>query len=1003
MIVRDCQQCGAPVREGDRYCAACGATLISGERSGAQDPLIGRVVGGSYVLQEIVAVGGMGRVYRAEQSTLGRTVAVKVIHPHLLDDEQTVARFYQEARASSRLNHPNSVSVIDFGRTDDGILYLVMEYLSGKDLALVMHEEGPLPFGRICRVLISTLDALGEAHEFGIVHRDLKPENIIVRPMRSGQDLVKVVDFGLATILGGDTSITRPGLVCGTPDYMSPEQGRGEDVDGRGDLYALGVLLFELLTGQLPFIDDTPTKVVLRHLNDPVPDPRDTVPARGIPDVLADLTMRALTKSREKRFQNAREMQDALRGVLEAIRAEEEGAIVCPNCSAQNSARSKFCGECGTRLLSSEAVQAFRSSFRPSFFPPLGSQRPFVGREQEMARIERIQEESRGGSLWVHVRGEAGVGKTRFLAEVAESVATGGALVVGAGLHPTGALVPYHPIARILAELLQTPLEEMHRFGSESSGFGDALARAGIREVLAPSSLVGSEGQSRSGAVAAALAQAIMDGQARVQARSVCIVVDDLVDCDGLSQRVVNELTRALGKEPVLVLTAGADDRSGQANETILLDGLNLEGARMFVSAAGRLDAAGALDELVPLVGGGFLPLYLEQLEALGAGARDEPLPTKLADALAQRTERLSVEAFRLLQVASVLGTSVSLGLLRQVSADTDLNGMDELARNALVQVKEGRMDIVHPFIRDVIEASIPAEARRELHRIALGAVSEREGPLEVRAEHAFRGADPLASLVVLERAGDQAMSRGDGLSAVLFYRRALDLSRREMFQRGETVMGSGLATFSRKLGEALSRAGDPAGADGVLREAIDFTPPRSAERGRMLLALGSVALRRDRPRDAMREFGRALEIVAGVAPKVESHLQVAIGRIRRSGGDAPHAANAYRRALELFEELEIGPDVTARVRLELADALITIGDAEAATRQLERVRDDGHEMDALELVARAIGTMGSLDELQGRRDRALRRYEEAAELAAQAGDAPGHRRWRSASKGLAA
>ncbi len=176
------------------------------------------MVGGSYLLQEVVGVGGMGRVYKAEQSTLGRTVAVKVIHPHLLGDEQTVARFYQEARASSRLNHPNSVSIIDFGRTDDGILYLAMEFLSGKDLALVMHEEGPLAVDRICNILINTLDALGEAHELGIVHRDLKPENIILRPLRSGDDLVKVVDFGLATIVGGESSITKPGLVCGTPD-----------------------------------------------------------------------------------------------------------------------------------------------------------------------------------------------------------------------------------------------------------------------------------------------------------------------------------------------------------------------------------------------------------------------------------------------------------------------------------------------------------------------------------------------------------------------------------------------------------------------------------------------------------------------------------------------------------------------------------------------------------------------------------------------------------------
>ena len=278
-----CHQCGTAAIADGRFCAVCGA-MIAAEGSTQTDPLVGRTVGGSYTVQEIIGVGGMGRVYRAEQGTLGRTVAVKVIHPHLLGDEQTVARFYTEARAASRLNHPNSVGIIDFGRTEDGILYLVMEFLKGHDLATVMHQDGPLPFSRIADILIQVLDALGEAHALTIVHRDLKPENIIIRRFRNGSDLVKVVDFGLATIIDNQTAVTRPGLVCGTPDYMAPEQARGDDVDGRGDLYALGVVLFELLAEQLPFIGETPTKVVLKHISDPVPDPRVVAPYREIPD-----------------------------------------------------------------------------------------------------------------------------------------------------------------------------------------------------------------------------------------------------------------------------------------------------------------------------------------------------------------------------------------------------------------------------------------------------------------------------------------------------------------------------------------------------------------------------------------------------------------------------------------------------------------------------------------------------------------------------------------------
>jgi tetratricopeptide (TPR) repeat protein len=188
-----------------------------------------------------------------------------------------------------------------------------------------------------------------------------------------------------------------------------------------------------------------------------------------------------------------------------------------------------------------------------------------------------------------------------------------------------------------------------------------------------------------------------------------------------------------------------------------------------------------------------------------------------------------------------------------------------------------------------------------------------------------------------------------------------------------------------------------------VLREALDLTAPKSAERAKMLLSLGRIAARRDRPRDAMRHFGQALELVAGVEPSVESHLQVAIGRIRRIDGDPHHAANAYRRALELFAEIGAPDDILARTRLELADALTAAGDREGAANELLGVEELGRSNGNTSLVARAMGMLGSIDELAGRARDAQRRYEEAASLAARAGDAPGYRRWLSASKTLRA
>ncbi|MCC6877479.1 MAG: protein kinase, partial [Sandaracinaceae bacterium] len=525
--MRQCPQCGTPAQSVEHFCAYCSAVV---DEDSTPDPLIGRTVGGAYLLQELVGVGGMGRVYRAEQNMLGRTVAVKVIHPHLLGDDQTVARFYNEARAASRLNHPDSVSIIDFGRTEDGILYLVMEYLAGKDLARVLAEEGPLPFLRICRILRHVLSALGEAHALGVVHRDLKPENIIVRKVRRGAEQIKVVDFGLATIVGpGGTSITTPGLVCGTPDYMAPEQGKGEHVDGRGDLYACGVVLFEMLTDRLPFEEDTPTKVVFRHIHDPVPDPRELAPHRAIPDELADICLRALRKKPQERFQSADEMFEALGRIeqqLEAARSSEQTS--CPNCGAQSPRGMRFCGECGARLADRFTIPASFRTGPParSSLVPAPALVPLVGRAAELDRLIELADASAKRPGWVRLIGEPGVGKSRLLTELAQRLSERGDVVVLTGPHASGAAVPYWPIRDLLLGLLDVDEERLEPLASEGS-IGDPIARAGILEVLRPTGLAGT-GSSKAAAVSAALAAAVRIAAGRARTGRVALLVDDL-------------------------------------------------------------------------------------------------------------------------------------------------------------------------------------------------------------------------------------------------------------------------------------------------------------------------------------------------------------------------------------------------------------------------------------------------------------------------------------------
>ena len=367
-----CPQCGNPCEQAHKFCPVCGFPISELSRK-TDDPLIGTTLPGGYVILDLVGVGGMGRVYRAEQKALGRTVAVKIIHPHLLGDESASVRFITEARAASRLNHPNSVGVIDFGKNGTQ-LYLVMEFLRGRDLARVIYEDGPLPFKRIVEVLCQVLAALAEAHHLDIIHRDLKPENVVLEPMRTGGDFVKVVDFGLAKMKADITStnITSPGIVCGTPDYMAPEQGRGDAIDARSDLYACGVILFQLLTGRLPFEAESPTQVVLMHLSLPPPDPSTIAPEREIPDALVDVTMRSLEKDPSRRFQTADEFAQALRDALASsdttsgrFSLDGGGGVACASCGTLVPRGQKFCGDCGARVVNTGSPSPSRTSGRP--------------------------------------------------------------------------------------------------------------------------------------------------------------------------------------------------------------------------------------------------------------------------------------------------------------------------------------------------------------------------------------------------------------------------------------------------------------------------------------------------------------------------------------------------------------------------------------------------------------------------------------------------------------
>ncbi len=279
------------------------------------DPLLGRTIGGRYRLISRLGSGGMSSVYLSRHVMIDRLMAIKILRRDLARDPVQRDRFIREARAVNRINHPNIVEITDFGETDDGLVYLVMEYVPG-DLLLAAMADGPMDVERAFNIARQCATALARAHEMGVVHRDLKPENILLVPRREHPDFVKVLDFGIAKILDAP-SLTGSQQIFGTPGYIAPEYIQSTNIDGRADIYSLGIILYELITGALPFDYEYPGDLLVKHVTDPPIPPRERNP--NVAPVVEELLLRCLEKDPNDRFRDAFHFLEELDRVWELV------------------------------------------------------------------------------------------------------------------------------------------------------------------------------------------------------------------------------------------------------------------------------------------------------------------------------------------------------------------------------------------------------------------------------------------------------------------------------------------------------------------------------------------------------------------------------------------------------------------------------------------------------------------------------------------------------------
>ncbi|GEM_PF-878616 len=970
-----CPSCPTRVPAEHRYCPHCGSDLSDVEPAKG-DPYLGVVLASKYELRELLGEGAMGRVYKAELLALAKPFAIKILHPHLMHDAATHARFASEAQNAASLNHPNCVSVVDYGRTSEGIAYIVMEYIQGITLEQLVDQQHPLARARIVDLTLQILAALGEAHGLKILHRDLKPENILVQSLRTHGELAKVLDFGIAKLMDvaqpERPGLTHQGMVCGTPEYMSPEQARGQKLDARSDLYAVGCILYRLLTGRPPFESASSVEILHRHLHEMPIAPHKLLGQEF--DPLEEVCMHALAKDPNDRFASATEFRDAIVRVIGSTPgqgATGQGATVrCSSCGHELTGSDRFCAGCGQPMPTRPGSARRRRSghSHPAIPLPSTSERvrtaevivrnfplPLVGQDALLAHARALFSKPATQPATVHVEvlsGAPGVGKTRAVQELAMLAESLGWTSFHVGCDPSCARTPLWPIRQMLAFVLELELGTVttHGLGRAANlhglPFEELPGLAELFQLAGPAH--GVEYQVRKRECFAGAVQTLLHGG---RGQPLLLVFDDIDAYDRSSREILRRLARAETHTPVIMMVCSSEPELGwsnvHVNEILPLGHQAVanvcEQVTVGVSPASVLPAK--LSSLAPIS-----PFQLEQLLRLLATAGELRSEENDAELSWARVELMPEVARQLLVVGAVLGERflesdlITLTMGRDgASAELD-EALAALHMAGLLLVAGGgERAFAHRVLRQAVYAHIPEPQRRSLHYQAAMLLRGRVGAVAARAMH-FRAANAPEAVEALSEAARLATAAFDDSAASDHLEAALRMCQILPASLGRRALEVDLAC---RLARSMRTAPDAKRALWLLEQQLANPAPPSHEAS-LRLALGHELARVGRHHDATTEFQRALGLLIPTGDRT-AMLAVygELGQVYARRGDVKRALHELREGLDMCT-LGEGPRAVTdlelwRYLLRISDMLRASGDvrqakiwAEHALRQAE-------------------------------------------------------------------
>mgnify|MGYP005838929603 CR=1 FL=1 len=919
-------------------CPACGAN-VSLVTAVTIEKLTGAILENRYQLVEYLDQGAMACVYRGVHVHVGSSVAVKILKRDFQQDSRFLERFQAEARAAGALNHPNILSIITVGNTPGGISYLISEFVQGVTLNKIIQQEGKLSLQRAMNIARQVLTALDEAHAHGIIHRDIKPENIMITQLRSREEFVKLLDFGIARQVYQQTPrLTIPGELFGTPEFMAPEVIRGQDASVASDLYAVGVVIYEMLTGQTPFTGTGIFDVLKHHIeNSPVPLSQHNP---EIPQALDQLILRALSKDPQQRPSSAIDFKFMLESAL-----VDTSTVVCPRCNTRVQANLHFCPHCGNKMQVSTSILVPTEPMTPL---PLSTSEeilyfeedlrlPCVGREEELTEVESFLY---GDRLILEISGPLGIGKTTFLTEVVHRYGQD-AMCIYCGTDPSQTRRPWFPVRQLFAKLLS-----LHDVPSETEVL-DVLAGYAIEpdDVMHIVQFLTLKPMFSDMERAVRLRERITS---ILRLLLACIgnvphlfIFDDVHEYDYMSRMFIDRLVSVVRGFPLKVLVASEIPhiQPGGVGKSLQLKRLNdpLVYSLVLQSIKNSGDSYHHYTEQLAKTSMG-LPLHVaESIHLLLEGGTE--LSSNLSDILQTRLRRLPPKAMRMLQLTTCFGDCVPLTLLQQAEGmgDTFYDALRVLIKRGFLRQDSDNPEVVclqHPAYSRLIPAQMTPSVRSDFHAIILDYLEETNAPCHLLARHALVAGFLEQAIPHLECTGNVCEEDLDDYSAIENYKHAYDIVKIATIQGREL---SHFAHLCAQLGDLYRYTGQFAAAEDVLKEGLLVCEDSPDDEAIILSSLARLTVQ------GMQNVDRAETLITRATRKARESTNPALlyrvyfdlSSIAMNRKSYSYGAQMLREGLRMVSSLSNSPLSFWRLFLRLAEFEFQSGQQEEAIRTL--------------------------------------------------------------------